>query len=239
MDILENINELGNKISNGLNINNLQNNFLNSTIGQIANTAVDLGLKAMLPDMIENEVIEVKNALISGGINEGLNTAIENAIEIGKKVIGLENKEFTSIQQAANAIEKGEITNNISDGIDSVLNKISDANVIPKNVINIIKEGKNLILSNIGTNIENEFTNEIKALEKIEKYIGNWEKSYYKKDLDSLNKEYNKIEKQMKKIMPLEKLINNVNKIKNINELIKNTENFDFNNVYLDLAENL
>ena len=43
----------------------------------------------------------------------------------------------------------------------------------------------------------------------------------------------------MKKVLPLEKIINNVNKIRNINELINNTENFDFNNMYLDLAGKL
>lgn len=239
MDILENINELGNKISNDLNLKNIQDKFLNSTLGQIANTAIDVGIKIMLPDYLENEVIEVKDALISEGLNEGINTAIENAIKIGKKMIGMENKEFVSIEQAIKAVGEGNVIKNISEGIDTVLNKVTDSNIIPSDITNIIKEGKNVILNNIDTNIESEFKNEIKALEKIEKYIRNWEKSYLKKDIESLNKEYNKIEKQMKKVLPLEKIINNVNKIRNINELINNTENFDFNNMYLDLAGKL
>ena len=239
MDILENINELGNKISNDLNLKNIQDKFLNSTLGQIANTAIDVGIKIMLPDYLENEVIEVKDALISEGLNEGINTAIENAIKIGKKMIGMENKEFVSIEQAIKAVGEGNVIKNISEGIDTVLNKVTDSNIIPSDITNKIKEGKNVILNNIDTNIESEFKNEIKALEKIEKYIGNWEKSYLKKDIESLNKEYNKIEKQMKKVLPLEKIINNVNKIRNIKELINNTENFDFNNMYLDLARKL
>ena len=77
----------------------------------------------------------------------------------------------------------------------------------------------------------------MKELEKIDKYIENWEKYYLKKDIDGVTKEYNKIEKQMKKILPLETTINNVNKIRNINDLIKYTKDFDFSDIYLDLAK--
>ena len=87
-------------------------------------------------------------------------------------------------------------------------------------------------------NVEEDFSNEIKAVGKIQKYIGNWEKYYSNKNIEGLTTEYNKIEKQMKKIMPLENLIKNVNKIRNINEIIKNNKNFDFSEVYLKLAEN-
>ena len=143
MDILENINELGNKISNDLNLKNIQDKFLNSTLGQIANTAIDVGIKIMLPDYLENEVIEVKDALISEGLNEGINTAIENAIKIGKKMIGMENKEFVSIEQAIKAVGEGNVIKNISEGIDTVLNKVTDSNIIPSDITNKIKEGKN------------------------------------------------------------------------------------------------
>ena len=37
-----------------------QNGFLNSTIGKVINTAIDLGLRWALPDFIENQVIDVK-----------------------------------------------------------------------------------------------------------------------------------------------------------------------------------
>lgn len=239
MDILENINELGNKLINNLNLENLQEKFLNSSLGQSVNVAIDAGLRCILPDFVEDEVIEVKDALITGGLKEALHTAGENAIQLGKKILGIENEEFTSIEQAENAVEKGEFISKISEGIDNVLNFLDNKNIISEKITSDIKNGKDLILDNINNNVNNEFSDEKKALEKIEKYIGNWEKYYSKKDTEGLTKEYNKIEKQMKKILPLEDIIKNVNKIRNINELIKNSEDFDFSNVYLDLAENL
>ena len=239
MEILDNLNELGNKIINNLDLKNMQEDFLKSNIGQIANTAIDIGLKSMLPDHIENEVIEVKDALISGGIREGVNTAIENTIEIGKKFLGIENSNFNSIDEARQTIQKGDLISNISKGIDFVLEKVSNSKLIPESVLNTIKSGKDLVLNNINTNVEDEFINEMKAFKKIEKYIDNWEKYYTQKDVVGLDKEFNKIEKQIKKILPIENMINKVNAIRNINDVIKNSENFDFSEVYLDLAKNL
>ncbi len=239
MELLDKINDLGNKLINNFDLKNMQENFLNSNIGKTVNTAIDAGLKAILPDFIEDEVIEVKDALVTGGIKGAISTSIQNAVEVGKKLLGIEDSEFSSIEQAEDAIEKGEFLDKISSGIDNVLEKITNTKLISENISNAIKNGKDAILNNINKNVENEFTDEMKALEKIEKYIGNWEKCYSKKDVEGLNKEYNKIEKQMKKILPLENILKNVNKIENINELIKNNDNFDFSDVYLELAENL
>ena len=237
MEILDNLNELGNKILKDFDLNDLQENFLESNIGQIANTALDIGLRNMLPDFVENEVIDIKNALIKGGVKEGINSAIENAIQIGKKVIGIGDSAFESIGQAQSAIENGNLTDGISKSIDEIIDELYSSKIISQNIYDLIKGGKNLVLNNISTNVEDEFLNEMKALEKIDKYIENWEKYYLKKDIDGVTKEYNKIEKQMKKILPLETTINNVNKIRNINDLIKYTKDFDFSDIYLDLAK--
>lgn len=237
MDILENVNELGNKLNNDLKLENLQNLFLDTTIGRIANSAIDLGLKIILPDYMENEVIEVKDALITGGIKEGITTAVENAIEIGKKIVGMENLEFKNLKSAQNALIEGNVIGGISNSLDLVLDKAKETNIIPENITTIIKEGKNVVLKNISSNINKEFEQETKALNKLEKYIDNWKNHYKNKNIDGLNNEYKKIEKQMNKILPLENIIKNVNIIRNINELIQNSDQFDFKDIYLDLAE--
>lgn len=237
MDILENINELGNKLNNDLKLENLQNLFLDTTIGRIANSAIDLGLKIILPDYMENEVIEVKDALITGGIKEGITTAVENAIEIGKKIVGMENLEFKNLKSAQNALIEGNVIGGISNSLDLVLDKAKETNIIPENITTMIKEGKNVVLKNISSNINKEFEQETKALNKLEKYIDNWKNHYKNKNIDGLNNEYKKIEKQMNKILPLENIIKNVNIIRNINELIQNSDQFDFKDIYLDLAE--
>lgn len=239
MDILENINELGNKLINNEDLKQLQEGFLQSKVGQIVNSAVDFGLREILPDFVEDEVIEVKDALITGGLKEGIDTAVENAINLGKNIIGIFNENYKNIDQVENSLKKGELIEGISSSIDFIVNKLEDSKIISTNVSDLIKNGKNLILGNVDNNMQNEFNNELKALKKIEKYIKNWEKHYSEKNIEGLNTEFNKIKKQLKNIIPLENIINNVRKIENINKLIENTNEFNFNEVYLDLAEKI
>lgn len=239
MDILENINELGNKLINNEELKNIQEGFLQSKIGQIVNSAIDFGLKEILPDFVEDEVIEVKDALFTGGLKEGIDTAIENAINLGKNIVGIFNENFKNIDQVEKSLEKGEIIEGISDSIDFIVNKLEKSNIISTNISELIKNGKNLILGNVDSNIKNEFNSELKSLKKIEKYIKNWEKYYSEKNIEGLNTEFNKIKKQLKNIIPLENIINNVRKIENINQLIKNSDEFNFDEVYLNIAEKI
>lgn len=240
MEILENINNIGDKLKNiNLDFSKMQENFLESKIGQIANSALDVGLKKILPDFLEDEVIEIKDTLLSEGLTEGVNKAIESAIDLGKTAMGIFTGEFESIEQAKDALEKGGMLEGISDGLDYVLEKLENSNIISNNISTLIKSGKELIINNIDSNVDIEFNDEIESLNKINNYIEKWEKSYSDKDIEGLNKQYKNIQKEMKKIMPLEKILNNVKKIENINELINNSKDFNFDSVYLDLAENI
>ena len=239
MNLLDNIHEINNKLNNKLNLQDLQVNFLKSDIGQIANSVVDISLKALLPDNIENEVINVKNAFIDKGFQAGIESVVENAIQVGKKFLGIENENFESINQVQDTLANGKLIENISNNLDTTLKNISNSNNIENETINKLENNKNNIINNVEKNINNEFSNQIKSVEKIEKYIENWKKSYQDKNIEELNKQFNKIEKEMKKIMPLENIIKNVQKIESINELIKNSKEFNFSNIYLDLIDNL
>ena len=240
MELLDNLNNLGEKIKNlNLDFGKAQEKFLDTTIGKITNTAIDLGIKSLLPDYIEDEVIEIKDTIFSEGLSEGVSKAVESAIEVGKTAIGVITGDFKNIEQAKEALKEGGLVEGISNSIDYVLDKLENSNIISENILNVIKGGKKLILNNLDNNIENEFSNELKSLNKIENYIDKWKDKYSEKDLKGLNNQYNKIKKEMEKILPLENIFDQVNKIENINELIKNSENFSFDKVYLDLVNNL
>nr|MBP3680830.1 hypothetical protein [Clostridia bacterium] len=239
MDILENINELGNKLINNEELKRLQEGFLESKIGQIVNSAIDFGLKELLPDFVEDEVIEVKDAFITEGLKEGIDTAIENAINLGKNIIGIFNENYINIDQVENSLKKGEIIEGISSSLDFIINKLEKSKIISTNISELIRTGKDLILDNVDNNIENEFKNEVKSLKKIEKYIKNWEKYYSEKNIEGVTTEFNKIKKQFKNIIPLENIINEVRKIDNINQLIENSNEFNFDELYLNIAEKI
>ena len=58
--------EIENQINNNIKIE--KNNLLNNIIGKTINNAIDIGLKTILPDLIENQIIDIKNSLLENGL---------------------------------------------------------------------------------------------------------------------------------------------------------------------------
>ena len=232
-----NINENQKNIENNKNIDLLveqevtvenQNTFLQTTLGKTINTAIDVGLRGILPDMIEEQIIEIKDVLLKNGLKEGINTAIKSAIDLGKSALGIVTGKFENLSQAHTAVKKGGIIDGISEVIDNVLESSTKNELISKGTGKLIKKGKNAILDTISTNIEEKFMQEINSLEKISKYISNWNNYYNLRDKEGMEKEYKKIKKQMDTVMALDSTISEAKKIENIHNLIKNKgENYE------------
>jgi len=199
-----------------------QNKFLETTLGKTINTAIDIGLRAILPDMIEEQVIDIKNILFNNGLKEGIDIALKSGIEFGKSAIGIVTGKFENLSQAHNAVKNGGIIDSISDTLDNVLESATKNDLISKTTSSLIKRGKNAILDTISTNIEEKFMQDVHSLELVSKYISNWKSYYNLKDFDGMEKEYKKIKKQMDTIMALDNTISEAKQIENVHNLIKN-----------------
>ena len=96
---MELTNTIENNISNELVTENTQNKFLNSTLGKVINFGLDIGIRALLPDLIENQVIDIKDAILNNGFSAGIKKAISSAIDLGKSALGIvtgNNKKYLS-----------------------------------------------------------------------------------------------------------------------------------------------
>lgn len=215
-----------------------QNKFLQTTLGKTINTAIDIGLRGILPNLVEEQIIDIKNVLLNNGLKEGINTAVKSAIDLGKSAIGIVTGKFENLSQAHTAIKKGGIIDSISNVFDNVLISATKNNLIQKGTSRLIKKGKNAILDTISINIEEKFLGDLKSLEKISKYISNWKNCYNKKDLVGMEREYKKLSKQMQTVMALDSTISEAKKIENIHNLIKNKgENYELSEEEKKLAE--
>ncbi len=227
------------EIENNINIEKNKNNFLNNIIGKTINNALDIGLRAILPDLIEEQVINIKNSLIKNGLKAGADTAINSAINFKKSAMGIVTGNFENIEQVTMAIENGGIIDTISDLLDNALYKIYKNGNINNSIYKLIKNGKNLLLDNVTNNIKNELKDQNNSIEKLEKYIENWKENYSQKDFEKMSQEYEKIEKEYNKIIPLENIINETKKVKAIHNLIKNNgKNFNITEEEKRLANN-
>lgn len=235
-----------NNLEKNINLNNnlvnekTQNNFLETMLGKTINTAVDIGIRAVLPNFVEDQVINIKNNLLNYGLKDGITKTIDDAIDLGKSAIGIVTGNFENISQMQNAIQSGGIIDGMSSLLDIVVDKVKQAGLINNTVANTIKQGKNVILNNVEKNIESSFNKEYKTIENTNKYIDNWKNYFEEKNFEGMKKEYNKIEKQLKEIAPIEKTINEIKTIEILHNLIKNNgQDFNLTQEELDLAEKL
>ena len=233
------------ELKNQLNDNNIavekeQKSFLETTLGGIINTGLDVGIKFLLPDFIEDGVIEIKNAILKDGFKEGLNTAIDEAIDLGKSALGIVTGKFDDINQMQKAVETGGIIDSVSKGIDLALNKINENGKINNNIINVIKKGKNLILDNISSNIEEMIVDQENQINSFQNSIENWKDAFEKQKFHLMENEMKNINSFLEKIMPLENLIKDARKVENIHNIIKNNnKNFNINSLELEAAKAL
>ncbi len=88
--------EVKNEVNNNVEVENSKTNnvtyeeqkgFLETNLGKVINGGVNLGLRAILPDFLEDEVIEIKDSIITDGFSAGIKTAIDNVVDMGKSVL--------------------------------------------------------------------------------------------------------------------------------------------------------
>lgn len=238
---IENLEKNNNlEVENNLTVEKEQKGFLESTLGKTINAAVDIGIRALLPDFIDEQIINIKDNLLEYGLGDGIKKTIDDAIDLGKSAIGIFTGDFENISQMQSAVKNGGLIDGVSSLLDTVVDKVSEAGLISNGVAETIRQGKDVILNNVESNIENTFSEQYSAIENIDNYINNWKDSFEKQDFDNMEKEYLKLEEQMQTIAPLTKTIEEAKTIELLHNLIKNNgQDFNLSQEQLELVEKL
>lgn len=229
---VEQKNTLNNEINNiqGEDIGEKQKNFLETSLGKVINTGCDIALRAILPNAIEDEIIGIKNVIFTEGIQNGIKTAIDSAINIGKSITGIFTGKFDTVSQAYTAVKSGGIIDSASNIIDTAVKSAKENGLINKTTANVIKKGKNIVKDCLTNSIEENFMEQVDGVEKVGKYINNWNTYLEQKDLEGMNREYKKITKKLETLLPIESTIQEARAIENVQTLIKNKGN-SLNNI--------
>ena len=144
---------LGNKLGEW------QHTFLESTLGKTINAGVDIGLKAVLPDLIEDEVIDVKNTILEQGFSEGIKEIVQTGINMGKSMLGIVTGNFENISQIQMAVKNGGILDKVSELLDFSIHLAKNKNLINNQIASLLKQGKNSIIHSVSDKIEETLTN--------------------------------------------------------------------------------
>lgn len=238
-DLLLN-NQVQNDISNEKKLIEEQDNFLKTNLGKALNAGLNIALRAVLPDLIENQIIDVKDILMQEGLKDGFNTIVNSAVDLGKSAAGIFTGKFENTTQIKNVIKKGGIIDSTSSLLDSAINLAKKKKLVDITTASMLKKGKNAILDSINDSVENMLTDQIKSIEKLKTHIVNWKQAYNEQDIKQMNEQFKKIDKELKNTMPLERLINEAREIENIHNLIKNNGNkFNLSTTQMELAKKL
>jgi len=231
---------LENNLNESKNLENNQNGFLKTNLGMAVNEALNFGLRSILPDFVENQVIEIKDSILNNGIKAGIDTAIEKAIDLGKSAMGIVTGSFQSISQIETAVQKGGLIESATNLINSGINLAEKNNMINPNVAKVLETGIDIIGNSLDKNISNKLEDQKQILNNINDSIEKWGKYREQGNFEKMDVEYNKIKDNVEKLVPMEETLNKVNALENLHNLIKNNGgDFNLTNEQLELAKKL
>ena len=79
--------EQGLEKENSLAVAREQNRFLETAIGAAVNKGIDMGIRAIFPNFLEDAVISLKDSLFQDGLTSMVRSAIDRTLEFGRRAM--------------------------------------------------------------------------------------------------------------------------------------------------------
>ena len=220
-------NQLTNDIKNN-EISKNQNDFIGNMFKNAINFGVDLVLKSLLPDLIEDQVIDIKNSILEGGFKEGVNTLMKKVNEFKNSITGIFTGNFNNIQEINTATKQGGIIKTVSKGLSKGIDAGVKSGIIPKSIGGILKAGKTTMLNEFSNSLESQMRKEIQKFDTLNDLNKKWYDALDQRDFDKMTKYTEKISALSKDLVKFSNIINETKKIEELHNFIKENNSFDF-----------
>lgn len=220
-------NQLTNDIKNN-EISKNQNDFIGNMFKNAINFGVDLGLKSLLPNLIEDQVIDIKNSILEGGFKEGVNTLMKKVNEFKNSITGIFTGNFNNIQEINTATKQGGIIKTVSKGLSKGIDAGVKSGIIPKSIGGILKAGKTTMLNEFSNSLESQMRKEIQKFDTLNDLNKKWYDALDQRDFDKMTKYTEKISALSKDLVKFSNIINETKKIEELHNFIKENNSFDF-----------
>lgn len=222
---------LNNQLTNDIKTNEIsknQNDFIGNMFKNAINFGVDLGLKSLLPDLIEDQVIDIKNSILEGGFKEGVDTLMKKVNEFKNSITGIFTGNFNNIQEINTATKQGGIIKTVSKGLSKGIDAGVKSGIIPKSIGGILKAGKTTMLNEFSNSLESQMRKEIQKFDTLNDLNKKWYDALDQRDFDKMTKYTEKISALSKDLVKFSNIINETKKIEELHNFIKENNSFDF-----------
>ena len=206
----------------------VKNNFISNMFKNAINFGVDLGLKSLLPDLIEDQVIDIKNSILEGGFKEGVDTLMKKVNEFKNSITGIFTGNFNNIQEINTATKQGGIIKTVSKGLSKGIDAGVKSGIIPKSIGGILKAGKTTMLNEFSNSLESQMRKEIQKFDTLNDLNKKWYDALDQRDFDKMTKYTEKISALSKDLVKFSNIINETKKIEELHNFIKENNSFDF-----------
>ena len=187
----------------------------------IANTGLEIGLKAILPDFIEDDILDIKDKFVQEGFSKGIQEIINKGEDIGKSIQGIFTGKFETVEQIKRLVQTDGILDGASDIIDKVLKSLVNKKKISKSTYNLIKTGKKEILNSLENELEGYYKLNEYSLENLSELCQEWKESYKREDYSEMEKNMKKIKQKLNKNLTIETIINEARNLEKIQKYIE------------------
>ena len=192
------------------------------------NFGVDLGIKALVPDLIEDQVLDIKDAILENGFSDGVSTLMKKVEEFKNSIKGIFTGNFNTIQEIDTATKQGGIIKSVSKGLSKGIDAGIKSGAIPKPVGRIIKAGKTTILNEFSSSLESQMKKQMKKFDTLDELNKKWYDALDKRDFNKMSKYTDKISEISKDLVKFSKIIDETKKIEELHNFIKENNSFDF-----------
>lgn len=193
----------------------------------IANTGLEIGLKTILPDFIEDDIIDIKDKFVQEGFSKGIQEIINKGEDIGKSIQGIFTGKFETVEQIKRLVQTDGILDEASDIIDKVLKSLVNKKKISKSTYNLIKTGKKEILNSLENELEGYYKINEYSLENLSELCQEWKESYKREDYSEMEKNMKKIKQKLNKNLTIESIINEARNLEKIQKYIEEKGSLD------------
>ncbi len=207
-------------------VSEVSNAFTNAIDKGIEKINVDTTIQNSVKDIMKKEQVKTAGA-----------QAIEAALRIGAKVIGINNSTFNSAKQILDALKTGDLKKGLAGVIDIGIDLIKG---VPAEAKKLIKSSKNLILGEtFDSELKNVMVKQKNTIDRLDKKCNKFDEALSKNDDKEMAKQIKSIKADLDKVMLIENTINRARATVNKYELMQNKGVYELSKAEYEVIEKI